>query len=335
MRTRSRIGPMPQAGPGATGPGRSWKCWRTISPASQPRPRARANASTSTPSPERARGSISLTGEEFPGSARIALEARDGAGFTKYRYFEMGRRAADLQSRLRADYPGRDIKVYEGDCNATILEALKELRPLNWAPTFAFLDPRRDGACLDHAGGARRPQARLPPEPHLDQARVQDRAVDALPDKRDRPHARAGGKGLRRRHCASQSPLWHARLATHLRPPALAGTITPAEGAREEYVNLMRWRLQRVLGYGFAHPFELKNSEGQHALPHDLCHRQRRRYQDHEFDLQNGSGTTSSDEGGSQGPCSGTAPVRSWGFIPCTGRGLSLRATLGAPQRVR
>ena len=35
-----------------------------------------------------------LTGEEFPGSARIALEAGEGAGFTKFRYFEMGQRAA-------------------------------------------------------------------------------------------------------------------------------------------------------------------------------------------------------------------------------------------------
>lgn len=103
-----------------------------------------------------------LTGEEFPGSARIALKAGEGAGFTKFRYFEVGRRAADLQTRLRADYPGREIAVYEGDCNATIPKALAELRPLNWAPTFAFLDP--DGmelawdtpvALADHKRGYR------------------------------------------------------------------------------------------------------------------------------------------------------------------------------------
>src|SRR5260370_30362356 len=54
-----------------------------------------------------------LTGEEFPGSARIALEAGEVAGFTKFRYFELGNRADELEQRLRADYPGRDIKVYE------------------------------------------------------------------------------------------------------------------------------------------------------------------------------------------------------------------------------
>lgn len=82
-----------------------------------------------------------LTGEEFHGSARIALEAGEGAGFTRFRFFELGRKAAELEARLRADYPNRDIKVLEGDCNTTIPAALAELRPLNWAPTFAFLDP--------------------------------------------------------------------------------------------------------------------------------------------------------------------------------------------------
>ena len=62
-----------------------------------------------------------LTGEEFLGSARIALEAGHGAGFTKYRYFELNEtRARELEQRLQDDYPDRDIKVDPGDSNATI-----------------------------------------------------------------------------------------------------------------------------------------------------------------------------------------------------------------------
>jgi three-Cys-motif partner protein len=103
-----------------------------------------------------------LTGEEFPGSARIAREAGAGAGITTFRYVELGQRAAEVKQSLRADYPGRDIKVYQGDCNTTILQALAELRALIWAPTFAFLDP--DGmelawdtivALADHKRGYR------------------------------------------------------------------------------------------------------------------------------------------------------------------------------------
>jgi three-Cys-motif partner protein len=110
-----------------------------------------------------------LTGEEFPGSARIALEAGDCAGFTKFRFFELGRKAAELEARLRADYPNRDIRVYEGDCNVTIPKALAELRPLRWAPTFAFLDP--DGmelawdaiaALAEHKRGYRAPGSLKP-----------------------------------------------------------------------------------------------------------------------------------------------------------------------------
>jgi three-Cys-motif partner protein len=103
-----------------------------------------------------------LTGEEFHGSARIARDVGDGTGFTRFRYFELGPKAAELEAALRADYPDRDIKVYAGDCNVTIPCALAELRELNWAPTFAFVDP--DGmevawetlvALADHKRGCR------------------------------------------------------------------------------------------------------------------------------------------------------------------------------------
>ncbi|HWX73727.1 MAG TPA: three-Cys-motif partner protein TcmP [Solirubrobacteraceae bacterium] len=201
-----------------------------------------------------------LTGEEFPGSARIALEAGEGAGFTRFRYFELGNRARELEQRLRADYPGRDIRVYEGDCNTTIPEALAELRPLNWAPTFAFLDP--DGmelawdtlvALADHKRGYRSaasskpeykvelwmlfPTAGIVRTLALDEAKVTDE------DK---------ARATRLFGSEQWQPIYDLRAA---------GKISAA-GAREEYVNLMRWRLERDLGYRFAHPFELKNTKG-------------------------------------------------------------------------
>ena len=42
--------------------------------------------------------------------------------------------------------------------------------------------------------------------------------------------------------------------------------LTPAE-AREEYVNLMRWRLEKVLGYQWTHPLDIKNERG-HSIYH-------------------------------------------------------------------
>jgi hypothetical protein len=41
----------------------------------------------------------------------------------------------------------------------------------------------------------------------------------------------------------------------------VAGDLTPAD-ARDEYVNLMRWRLERELGYKWTHPLEVFNEQG-------------------------------------------------------------------------
>ncbi len=64
------------------------------------------------------------------------------------------------------------------------------------------------------------------------------------------------------------------------RPGSLARSIQPTLAS--EYVNLMRWRLQHVLGYERTHPLEIFNERGHLDLPHDLRHRSPRRRQDHE-----------------------------------------------------
>jgi len=201
-----------------------------------------------------------LTGEEFPGSARIALEAGEGAGFTRFRYFEMGQRASDLQARLRSDYPGRDIKVYEGDCNVTILDALGALKDLNWAPTFAFLDP--DGmelawdtlvALADHKRGYRS-SASTKPEYKVELWMLFPTSgiVRTLALEEEKVSEADIARANRLFGTDAWKPIHALRLA---------GTIS-ATKAREEYVNLMRWRLERDLGYRFSHPFELKNTKG-------------------------------------------------------------------------
>jgi hypothetical protein len=41
----------------------------------------------------------------------------------------------------------------------------------------------------------------------------------------------------------------------------LDGRLSPAE-ARDEYINLMRYRLEKVLGYRWTHPLEIRNEGG-------------------------------------------------------------------------
>jgi three-Cys-motif partner protein len=201
-----------------------------------------------------------LTGEEFPGSARIALEAGERAGFTRFRFFELARKAAELESRLRADYPDRDIRVYEGDCSETIPAALAELRGLSWAPTFAFLDP--DGMELEwetlvalaaHKRGYRAASS-LKPEYKVELWMLFPTSgiVRTLALEQEKVSPADEARATRLLGTENWRPIYELRLDDE---------ITAAE-ARDEYVNLMRWRLERELGYRFTHPFELKNSRG-------------------------------------------------------------------------
>ncbi len=200
-----------------------------------------------------------LTGEKFDGSARIALAAGKDAGFTRFRYFEIGQKADDLEQRLRAEYPGKDIRVYPGDCNEMIPAALADLKDLKWAPTFAFLDPdgmelewRTLKALADHKRGYRKVGSKKPEYKvemwmlfptsgiirtlALDDAKVTENDFD---------------RATRLYGSEEWTPIYELRKA---------GDLSAAE-ARDEYVNLMRWRLERALQYRTAHAFELKNSK--------------------------------------------------------------------------
>lgn len=67
------------------------------------------------------------TGEEFDGSARLALSSEPP--FTRLAFCEMPKVAAALESDLRARYPGRHFTVYPGDANRTIECVLADLAP--------------------------------------------------------------------------------------------------------------------------------------------------------------------------------------------------------------
>lgn len=200
-----------------------------------------------------------LTGEEFMGSARIALEATE-PGFTRFRFFELGKRAQDLEAKLRVDYPGKDIRVYEGDCNETIPQALLDLKTVRWAPHFAFLDP--DGMELgwstietlaNHKRGYRSPTSNKPefkveawmlfPSGGL----VRTLALDS---------EKMSPADALRATALFGTDQWRAIYERRL-----AKTLSGGE-ARDEYVNLMRWRLERDLGYRWTHPLELRNTTG-------------------------------------------------------------------------
>jgi three-Cys-motif partner protein len=207
------------------------------------------------------RGVDRLTGEEFQGSSRIALAAkalRADARFTRLRYFEQESKARELEARFEAEYPDRDIKVYGGDCNVEIPKALHDLHDLRWAPTFAFIDPdgmefewRTLEALAAHKRGYRSPSsAKREYKVELwllfpTQGIVRTLALDA---GKVRPEDEARATSL------LGTEAWRA-----IYDQRVEGKLS-AHDAKEEYVNLMRWRLSENLGYQRTHALELTNT---------------------------------------------------------------------------
>ncbi len=209
------------------------------------------------------RGVDRLTGEKFHGSSRIALEAKvlhADARFTRLRYFEQENKARELERQFEAEYPDRDIKVYGGDCNIEIPKALHDLHELRWAPTFAFIDPdgmefewRTLEALAAHKRGYRS-QASSKREYKVElwllfptQGIVRTLALDA---EKVRPEDETRATSL------LGTEAWRA-----IYDRRVEGKLS-AHDAKEEYVNLMRWRLSEDLGYQRTHALELTNTRG-------------------------------------------------------------------------
>ncbi len=192
-----------------------------------------------------------LTNEALDGSARIALSVSDPS-FSILRFFETERNAPTLESVLRRDFPGRDFEVRGGDSNELVPSELALLKQFNWAPTFAFIDPNSTEAewrtlvALADFKKGRRWKAELfylfsPP---MFQRLLRVDGNDVRPQDRDAISAVFG-----------TSEWEHIYLAR------LNDEIKPAE-ARDEYLNLMRWRMESVLGYKWTHPLEVRNEGG-------------------------------------------------------------------------
>jgi three-Cys-motif partner protein len=189
------------------------------------------------------------TREIIDGSAVIALKT--SPELTHIVLFEVPSRAADLEARLTADFPGRNTRVYGGDCNDRVVQALDDLAAVRWAPTFAFIDQQSTELrwetlerLADHKRGKR--------------YKVELWMLFA--------HAQLPrGLGIQRETDAKFAASVDLMVGTTQWRAAYearrAGEMD-AEQLRDELTNWMRWRLERDLGYAHTHAFELRNEQG-------------------------------------------------------------------------
>lgn len=191
-----------------------------------------------------------VTRNPIDGSARIALETPDPP-FTRLRFFELPPNASKLRRALTNEYPGRDVLVYEGDCNVTVRQALADLHKLGvaWAPTFAFIDPNGPHchwSTLEALAAHKGPKAKtkvelwmLFPIPLFQRMLPKSGAV-----------RRTDETAITAMYGTDE---WHAILEAKL-----DGALTATE-ARAEYLNLMRFRLERLLRYAWTHALLVTN----------------------------------------------------------------------------
>jgi three-Cys-motif partner protein len=174
-----------------------------------------------------------MTGEEFDGSARLALSAMPA--FTRLAFCEMDDKAEALKEDLRSRFPGRRFRVYPGDCNVTVDQVLSDLTPWRWAPTFVFAD--QQAAEIHWAtlvkvaafkSGPRKAELWILMSPAMIAKGVAGTNASEFAQRVD---ALYGTSDWRRIQTARDE------------------TLISAEDYRDEMVNLLRWRLEHELGY--------------------------------------------------------------------------------------
>lgn len=180
------------------------------------------------------------TGEIFDGSPTVALKA--SPGFTTLRFGELGSKADRLSAALAERFSGdRRYRVVSGDCNETIDEVLRELAPLRWAPTFAFLD--QQGAeihwkTIEKVARFRQNKNGWKTElwmlmsPAMIARGVRGTNSEEFEERVSQLY---GGEDWRR--------VMHALRSRRI----------TADQYRREMVNLMRYRLENDLGYRYTH----------------------------------------------------------------------------------
>ena len=185
---------------------------------------------------------------DIRGSAIRALEALPD--YARVYLFERERVAAELESELRRRFTGRSFEVVPGDCNATLDSVLHRLKSLgvDWAPTFAFVDPYSSAALR------------------------WDTISQLAEFKRHRKYKVEQwllfyGSDIPRMlgQSSSNAELLRQTFGGDFWIPIAEGrergALTP-DVARREYTNLLRWLLERKLGYRYTHSFEVKNTSG-------------------------------------------------------------------------
>lgn len=190
------------------------------------------------------------TGEEIDGSPLIALDTEPP--FSRVVLFELRAQAARLEAELQPAYPGRELTVWPGDCNDTVDHALASLAHVRWAPTFALIDQYAAEIRWSTLEKLARFKQRSPFKVELWLLFAHSMLPRGLAAEDPEAVARFETQIDAMYGCHDWAPMVEGRRA---------GVLSGRE-LREQFANLMRWRLETVLRYRKTHFFEMKNLGG-------------------------------------------------------------------------
>ncbi|GAA0494547.1 hypothetical protein Ade02nite_20110 [Paractinoplanes deccanensis] len=192
------------------------------------------------------------TNELILGSARRAIEVEPP--FTRIGLFELEPKARRLEQAIRQAYPNRSgVKVFPGDCNTTVPAALHQLQPISWAPTFAFVDQfdsEIKWSTLQQIASFRPAKYTKAEMWILFATGMYPRGLNLH------------GEGMNARYGDTITEMLGSEEWIPIAQDTRTGDLSPAE-ARDEWVNLFRWRLENDLGYQHTYGFTMKNTGGQ------------------------------------------------------------------------
>ncbi len=148
-------------------------------------------------------------------------------------------------------------KSFQGTATGELAEILADLRPWSAEPTFAFIDPTGPDCEWSTLETLASFKTISPYKTELWLLFPAGMFIRML---------RVDGGTVRQEDAARITAMFGTEQWQEIYNARLRNQLDGGQ-ARDEYVNLMRWRLERVLGYRFSHAFDVHEERG-HSIYH-------------------------------------------------------------------
>jgi three-Cys-motif partner protein len=198
-----------------------------------------------------------LTGAPIMGSPYRALSVTPQ--FNKVYGFELQEKTAQqLEAKLRESFPGREVTITPGDCNVTAPQVLRTMDAY-WRkkPTFAMIDQFMAEVHWDTIRALARHRLRSAPNRPVRKTELWLYFGDSFIPRG--LGSKASGEAEK---IAARVDQMYGNARWRMIKQARDDHVIPGKTLKAELVNLMRWQLEKDLGYAVTVPLEFINERG-------------------------------------------------------------------------